>query len=58
MTENEELEVCVICHKKTNVPVKMHIAQREHYVEGAGQLCTQCYLKLNRKQKKKNDYGV
>jgi len=58
MTDNKNFEICVICHKETNIPVNLHIAQRAHYIEGAGQLCAKCYAKINKKPKKKNDYGV
>jgi hypothetical protein len=38
-----ELEVCVSCNELTDVPKNMHVDQREHYVEGAGQLHPHCY---------------
>lgn len=45
-TNNYELEECILCKKETDVPKDMHIDLRKNYVEGAGQLCPGCYLKL------------
>ena len=47
-TETEvtsEFELCVVCNKETKVPRELHIDFRNHYVEGAGQLCFECYTK-------------
>jgi hypothetical protein len=41
-----EMEVCSCCGKQTDVPINQHIDLRENYVEGAGQLCGECYNKL------------
>lgn len=38
-------ETCIICGKETAVDKSTHIDFRVGYVEGAGQLCTECYLK-------------
>lgn len=45
--ENQETvyESCVICGKQTEVDIKQHVDFRAGYIEGAGQLCTSCYLK-------------
>lgn len=40
-------ENCIICGKETTVDVSTHIDFRVGYVEGAGQLCTECYLKTS-----------
>ena len=37
------MEQCVGCQKEVPIPVQTTIHQRLHYVEGAGQLCAQCY---------------
>lgn len=42
---SEHYETCVSCQKITNVPKMLHIDFRNHYVEGAGQLCFDCYTK-------------
>jgi len=43
METKVETEKCVTCGIDTEVPVTRHIQLREHYVEGAGQLCAQCW---------------
>ncbi len=40
------MEKCVICHKNVNVNKNVHIGKRKYYVQGAGQLCENCYKKL------------
>jgi len=42
-TSSNKMEVCVFCEKITDVPVNQSIDLREEYVEGAGQLCSECY---------------
>jgi hypothetical protein len=39
-------ERCVICDKETNYDIETHIDQRHCYVEGAGQLCSECYKRV------------
>ena len=46
--ENSEMEKCILCGKKTNVPKNLHIDFRDFYVEGAGQLCYECGKKINK----------
>lgn len=36
-------ESCVMCEKETNVDKNSHISTRTTYIEGAGQLCIECY---------------
>lgn len=38
-----EKEKCVICGKETPYKISDHIDMRENYVEGAGQLCSECF---------------
>lgn len=40
---NEQFENCVMCDKLTNVPRSLHVDVRHNYIEGAGQLCFECY---------------
>ena len=40
-------ETCILCGKETTVDVNTHIDFRDGYVEGAGQLCIECYQKDN-----------
>ena len=40
-------EDCIMCGKKTTVSKTTHIDFRDGYIEGAGQLCRDCYMKGN-----------
>ena len=44
MAQNEIYEDCIMCGKKTTTLKSTHIDFRHGYVEGAGQLCRECYL--------------
>lgn len=44
--QTEEIDICVMCGKPTHYPITMHVDNRMHYVEGAGQLCADCYNKI------------
>jgi len=39
----DTIEVCVTCGEQTPYKQNTHIDLREHYVEGAGQLCKTCW---------------
>ena len=41
-------EECIMCGKKTTTLKTTHVDFRYGYVEGAGQLCRECYLGENR----------
>ena len=41
-----EVEHCVVCGKLTEYRKDTPIDKRERYVEGAGQLCHECYRKI------------
>jgi len=45
---NEQIlhEVCASCNTVTEVLVNQQVSTRHHYVEGAGQLCENCYTKI------------
>jgi hypothetical protein len=45
VVEQPQFETCVVCNIDTNVPKSIHVDFRHHYVEGAGQLCFDCYTK-------------
>jgi hypothetical protein len=45
---NDIYEDCIMCGKKTETLKTTHIDFRYGYVEGAGQLCRECYLGENR----------
>ena len=38
-------EICILCGLETTVDMNTHVDFRTGYIEGAGQLCTTCYLK-------------
>ena len=39
-------EVCISCHISTGTPKTLEIAKRLYYVEGAGQMCRDCWETL------------
>ena len=41
-----EMDPCVSCNKETEYPKNAYIDYRYYYVEGAGQLCKECYEKI------------
>lgn len=44
--DSAEMERCVICGAETNIPRNLHIAFRDCYIPGVGQLCRKCWLKI------------
>jgi hypothetical protein len=46
--ELEIYETCVMCGEETTTLKTTHVDFRYGYVEGAGQLCRQCYMGENR----------
>lgn len=53
-TENNfeviSFEKCVVCNTETDVPINQHIDLRYYYVEGAGQLCKDCFNRMDNKK--------
>ena len=43
---DSKFECCVICGKPTEYRIDTPIGKRERYIEGAGQLCRECFRKL------------
>lgn len=39
----EDKEHCILCGRLTGVFKNKPVAVREYYIEGAGQLCQECY---------------
>ena len=35
-------DLCVICKADTGIPTDTHIDMRAYYVDGVGQLCSEC----------------
>ncbi len=42
----ENQETCVVCGAKTEYARSTPIDERQHYVEGVGQLCPRCYYEF------------
>lgn len=42
-----EKDHCVVCNKLTEYEKNTNIDQRNYYIEGGGQLCFECYKKIN-----------
>jgi hypothetical protein len=47
-TKNDLYEICITCGKETTTLKTTHVDFRMGYVEGAGQLCRECYMISNR----------
>jgi hypothetical protein len=43
---NDDIEYCIICDKDTTYLKSDAINIRNCYVEGAGQLCESCFIKV------------
>ena len=48
----KEKDKCISCGKETEYLVSTHIDYRKYYVEGAGQLCKDCYFDIYEKRSK------
>lgn len=46
--QDKEYEICVCCHKQVKIFKDEEIEFRPFYIEGAGQLCYDCYHKIYR----------
>lgn len=42
----DRYETCICCHKRVDISIDQDIEFRPFYVEGAGQLCYDCYQEL------------
>lgn len=43
--QNDIYEDCILCGQKTTTLKTTHVDFRTGYIEGAGQLCRDCYMK-------------
>lgn len=41
-----EFEKCSVCKKDTTIKKNEDVKKRKYYIEGAGQLCRECYNKI------------
>ncbi len=53
--KNLETEKCISCGRDTGIFINTHVDFRKNYVEGAGQLCSECFIKTYKEVHKKND---
>jgi hypothetical protein len=44
--ETNNIEKCVSCGRETGYSINDHIDSRKTYVEGAGQLCSECFKEV------------
>jgi hypothetical protein len=52
--ENSNVEKCVSCGLNTGYSINQHVDSRKSYVEGAGQLCAECFIEVYKKVHKKD----
>ena len=55
MKNSIETDKCVSCGRDTGISINTHIDSRKTYVEGAGQLCAECFKETYKKVYKKDD---
>jgi recombinational DNA repair protein (RecF pathway) len=49
-----DLEKCVSCGRETGYSINDHVDSRKTYVDGAGQLCSECFKEVYKKVHKKD----
>lgn len=49
-TQGLPQEYCVLCHEDTGYTADVPIEKRQYYYEGCGQLCLNCYRKIQEEQ--------
>ena len=54
-SEKKEYEKCILCSVETDIEKNKNIDGRKGYLEGAGQMCTNCFLDYYKKVHIKND---
>jgi hypothetical protein len=52
--EINNMEKCVSCGLNTGYSINDHVDSRKTYVDGAGQLCSDCFIKVYKKVHKKD----
>jgi recombinational DNA repair protein (RecF pathway) len=52
--ETNNIEKCVSCGRETGYSINDHVDSRKTYVEGAGQLCAECFKDMYNKIHKKD----
>ena len=54
-TGENPYEICILCGKKTDIPVSMPANRRKRFIGGCGQLCEDCYNTLKPETGTAND---
>jgi hypothetical protein len=52
--DQTNIEKCVSCGLNTGYSINDHVDSRKTYVDGAGQLCSDCFIKVYKKVHKKD----
>ena len=47
-------EKCVSCGREVGYAINTHIDSRKGYIEGVGQLCSECFIEVYKKVHKKD----
>lgn len=50
--KKNDTEFCVSCGVDTNISVYLHIDYRHYYIEGAGQFCKECSVRIYKTENK------
>jgi hypothetical protein len=52
--DQTNIEKCVNCGLNTGYSINDHVDSRKTYVDGAGQLCSECFIEVYKKVHKKD----
>jgi hypothetical protein len=52
--DQTNIEKCVSCGLNTGYSINDHVDSRKTYVDGAGQLCSECFIEVYKKVHKKD----
>jgi hypothetical protein len=47
--ETNNIEKCISCGLNTGHSINDHVDSRKTYIEGAGQLCSDCFIEVYKK---------
>lgn len=50
---SKQYDKCVMCGKETEYSIDTPIDYRYNYIEGAGQICPECAIKLEERERAK-----
>lgn len=48
--DDKSLEKCIVCDIVTDTPKNLDVNYRSNYIEGAGQLCKNCFDSIDNKK--------